>query len=323
MAFTASSHPPQDPAASGHQGDLPHVQLIRDIYAQKRRVNRPVISIEFFPPKTPEGERTLFEKTLPAVLQVDPAFCSVTYGAGGSTRDKTLMIVDRIQRVHGLTAMAHLTCVDATREQIGKFLAEAKARGIRNILALRGDPPAGVSEFTAPENGFEYSYQLIDFIGQKGGFSIGTAGFPESHLACKDGKHVDWDRLKAKIDHGADFVLTQLFFENADFFEFRDYLTKTLGVTVPICPGVLPILSTGQIKRFTALCGARLPEPLVSRLEQLGDDTEAVTDFGIEYATKQCEELLRGGVPGLHLYSLNKVRSTSQILKNLGLGRVE
>ena len=286
-------------------------------------MNRPVISIEFFPPKTPEGERTLFEKTLPALLQqVDPDFCSVTYGAGGSTRDKTLMIVDRIQHVHGLTAMAHLTCVDATRKQIGEFLTEAKALGIRNILALRGDPPAGVSEFTAPENGFEYSYQLIDFIGQMGGVSIGTAGFPESHLACEEGKHVDWDRLKAKIDHGADFVLTQLFFENADFFEFRDYMTKTLGVTVPICPGVLPILSTDQIKRFTALCGARLPEPLVSRLEQLGDDTEAVTDFGIEYATKQCEELLRGGVPGLHLYSLNKVRSTSKILKNLGLDRL-
>ena len=323
MAFTARTRRRPNPAVSSHRRDLKHVQLIRDIYAQKRRVNRPVISIEFFPPKTPAGERTLFEKTLPALLQqVDPDFCSVTYGAGGSTRDKTLMIVDRIQHVHGLTAMAHLTCVDATRKQIGEFLTEAKALGIRNILALRGDPPAGVSEFTAPENGFEYSYQLIDFIGQMGGFSIGTAGFPESHLACEEGKHVDWDRLKAKIDHGADFVLTQLFFENADFFEFRDYMTKTLGVTVPLCPGVLPILSTDQIKRFTALCGARLPEPLVSRLEQLGDDTEAVTDFGIEYATKQCEELLRGGVPGLHLYSLNKVRSTSKILKNLGLDRL-
>ena len=323
MAFTARTRRRPNPAVGSHRRDLQHVQLIRDIYAQKRRVNRPVISIEFFPPKTSEGERTLFEKTLPALLQqVDPDFCSVTYGAGGSTRDKTLMIVDRIQHVHGLTAMAHLTCVDATRKQIGEFLTEAKALGIRNILALRGDPPAGVSEFTAPENGFEYSYQLIDFIGQMGGFSIGTAGFPESHLACEEGKHVDWDRLKAKIDHGADFVLTQLFFENADFFEFRDYMTKTLGVTVPICPGVLPILSTDQIKRFTALCGARLPEPLVSRLEQLGDDTEAVTDFGIEYATKQCEELLRGGVPGLHLYSLNKVRSTSKILKNLGLDRL-
>ena len=323
MAFTARTRRRPNPAVSSHRRDLKHVQLIRDIYAQKRRVNRPVISIEFFPPKTPAGERTLFEKTLPALLQqVDPDFCSVTYGAGGSTRDKTLMIVDRIQHVHGLTAMAHLTCVDATRKQIGEFLTEAKALGIRNILALRGDLPAGVSEFTAPENGFEYSYQLIDFIGQMGGFSIGTAGFPESHLACEEGKHVDWDRLKAKIDHGADFVLTQLFFENADFFEFRDYMTKTLGVTVPLCPGVLPILSTDQIKRFTALCGARLPEPLVSRLEQLGDDTEAVTDFGIEYATKQCEELLRGGVPGLHLYSLNKVRSTSKILKNLGLDRL-
>ena len=203
-------------ADSGRPGDLPNVQFVRDIYAAKRELSLPVISIEFFPPKTPAGEHTLLEKTIPALLHVKPDFCSVTYGAGGSTRDKTLIIVDRIQRAHRLTTMAHLACVNATRQHVGAFLAEAKALGIRNILALRGDPPAGASALTNPENGFEYSYELIDFIRQVGGLCIGTAGFPESHLDCTDGKPVDWGRLKTKIDHGADFVLTQLFFDNAD-----------------------------------------------------------------------------------------------------------
>ena len=320
MTSTASTRVGPSAADGGRPGGLPNVQFIRDIYAAKRELSRPVISIEFFPPKTPAGEHTLLEKTFPALLHVKPDFCSVTYGAGGGTRDKTLMIVDRIQRAHGLTTMAHLTCVNATRQHVGAFLAEAKALGIRNILALRGDSPAGASDLTKHENGFEYSYELIDFIRQVGGLCVGTAGFPESHMDRTDGKHLDWDRLKTKIDHGADFVLTQLFFDNADFFAFRDYMVKTLGVTVPICPGVLPILSTEQIKRFAALCGARLPEPLVSRLEELGDDTEAVAEFGIEYATKQCEELLREGVPGLHMYSLNKARSTAEIMRNLGLG---
>jgi methylenetetrahydrofolate reductase (NADPH) len=278
-----------------------------------------VISFEFFPPKTEEGDRALLEKTLPALLQLKPDFCSVTYGAGGSTRDKTLGIVERIQSEHQFTAMAHLTCVNATTEEIGAVVAQAKARGIKNILALRGDPPGGSGEFQKTEGGFEFSYELVRFLRELGGFSIGTAGFPEGHIACKEGKHVDWQRLKFKIDQGADFVLTQLFFDNADFLEFRDYLTRKLGVSVPICPGVLPILSTPQIKRFTALCGARLPAALLARLEQLGDDEEAVMQYGIEVASQQCQELLREGVPGLHLYTLNKTRATTAILKNLGL----
>ncbi|HVR35648.1 MAG TPA: methylenetetrahydrofolate reductase [NAD(P)H] [Methylomirabilota bacterium] len=293
------------------------MQLIRDIHKARRAAGQPVISFEFFPPKTDQGEHTLFEETLPALKRLQPDFCSVTYGAGGSTRDKTLRIVDRIQREHGLTAMAHLTCVNATREEIAGVLKEARSRGIKNILALRGDPPGGEGEFKATEGGFEYSHQLVSFIRDMGGFSIGTAGFPEGHIACKEGKHVDWDRLKAKIDCGADFVLTQLFYDNSDFFEFRDYMTRKLGVTVPICPGVLPILSTAQIKRFTALCGARLPKPLLSRLEELVDDDEAVRQFGVEYATEQCQELLREGVPGLHLYTLNKAPSVSEIMAYL------
>jgi methylenetetrahydrofolate reductase (NADPH) len=280
-----------------------------------------VISFEFFPPKTEEGVHALLEKTLPALRELKPDFCSVTYGAGGITRDGTLRIVDRIQRDHGVTAMAHLTCVNATREQIDDVLAEARARGIANILALRGDPPGGRAEFRKVEGGFEFSWELVAYLRGLGGFCVGTAGFPEGHIACQEGKHLDWDRLKAKIDCGADFVLTQLFFDNADFLEFRDYVIGKLGVTVPICPGVLPILSTPQIKRFTALCGARLPARLQSRIEALGDDTAAVTEIGVEYATKQCEELVRAGVPGLHFYTLNKAESTSRILHNLGLTR--
>lgn len=296
------------------------MQFIRDIHAAKKLANKPVISFEFFPPKTDEGDRNLLEKTIPALMALKPDYCSVTYGAGGSTREKTLMIVDRIQKEHRLTAMAHLTCVNSTRQQIADVLAQARSLGIKNILALRGDPPGGSGEFKKIEGGFEYAYELVSFIRETGGFCIGTAGFPEGHIACKEGKLVDWQRLKQKIDRGADFVITQLFFNNADFFEFRDYLTRNLGVAVPICPGIIPILSTSQIKRFTALCGADLPAKLVSHLEHLGDDEKAVTEYGIEYATRQCEELLRAGVPGIHFYTLNKAYATTRILKNLSLG---
>jgi len=297
---------------------IERMQFIRDIHEAARKAGRPVISFEFFPPKTAEGDRNLLEKTIPALLQLKPDYCSVTYGAGGSTREKTLMIVDRIQRQHGLTAMAHLTCVDSTAEQLCDVLREARSLGIKNILALRGDPPGGNSEFEKTEGGFEFSFQLVKFIREVGGFCIGTAGFPEGHIACKEGREVDWDRLKAKIDCGADFVLTQLFFSNHDFFRFRDYLMKK-GVTVPICPGIIPIMSASQIKRFTALCGAELPVALLADLEKFADNDEACAQFGIEYAAKQCEELLRAGVPGLHFYTLNKARSTTEVLRNLRL----
>ncbi|MBM3835874.1 MAG: methylenetetrahydrofolate reductase [NAD(P)H] [Verrucomicrobia bacterium] len=295
------------------------MQFIRDIHAAKRVAKRPVISFEFFPPKTEEGDRALLEKTIPALMRLKPDYCSVTYGAGGSTRDKTLMIVDRIQREHGLTGMAHLTCVQATREQLGEVLVRAKAMGIKNILALRGDPPGGTGEFQKTEGGFEFCYELVRFIRETGGFSIGTAGFPEGHIACKEGKYVDWERLKAKIDQGADFVLTQLFFDNRDFFLFRDFMVRKLGVTAPICPGILPILSAAQIKRFTTLCGAQMPAPLLGRLDGFGNNDEMVTAYGIEYATKQIQELLQEGVEGIHLYTLNKVHSTYHVLTNLGL----
>jgi methylenetetrahydrofolate reductase (NADPH) len=295
------------------------MQFIRDIFANGRREQRPIISFEFFPPRTEPGERYLIEETIPQLSELRPDYCSVTYGAGGSTRDKTLEIVHRIQDEHELTAMSHLTCVSATRADLATTLERARALGIRNILALRGDPPSGADEFTRTDGGFEYSYQLIDFVRTFGGFSVGTAGFPEGHIDCRAGKYQDWAHLKSKIERGADFVLTQLFYDNADFLHFRDYLTSKLHVTVPISAGILPILSTRQIKRFVGLCGATIPPPLLARLEALGDDDEAVTTLGIEQATRQCEELVEEGVAGLHFYTLNKTHSTLEIVRNLGL----
>ncbi len=294
------------------------MQFIRDIYAINRAANRPVISFEFFPPKTDEGDRNLLEKTLPVLMQTKPDYCSVTYGAGGNTRDKTLMIVDRIQREHQLTALAHLTCVNHTRAEVGVLLEKIRALGCKNILALRGDPPAG-GEFQPAPGGFEFSSQLVRFIREAGDFSTGVAGFPEGHIACKEGKFADWKHLKAKVDAGADFVLTQLFFDNADFFEFRDHVTGRLGVRVPIVPGVISIVNAAQTIKFTQMCGAKIPPSLRAKLDALGNDEAAALEFGIEYATRQCEELLRAGVPGLHFYTLNKPRSTVQVLKNLGL----
>ena len=295
------------------------IRFIRDIYDEKRALNQPVISVEFYPPKTPKGNEILFDRALPALQAVAPDFYSVTYGAGGSTRDKTLAVVDRIQREHRTTTMAHLTCISTSRENIKRYLLEAQDRGILNILAIRGDSPQDEGELPRVERGFEYSYQLVAFIKRIGDFSIGAAGFPESHIACTEGKHIDWQRLKEKIDHGADFVLTQLFFNNDDYFTFRDYLVEKLGVTVPITPGVLPILNTEQIMRFTRICGATLPAALLAKLEAFGGDAAAVADFGIEFATRQCETLLAGGAPGLHLYSLNKAHATVRIIENLGL----
>ena len=294
------------------------MQFIRDIYAAKMAVRKPVISFEFFPPKTDDGDRNLLEKTIPALKEAKPDFCSVTYGAGGSTREKTLMIVDAIQRRHSLVALAHLTCVNHTREQVGELLDKIRALGCKNILALRGDPPPG-SEFTATPGGFEFSSQLVRFIREHSDFSIGVAGFPEGHIACKAGKIQDWQYLAEKVKAGADYVLTQLFFDNADFYEFRDHLTRKLGVNVPLVPGIIPILSATQIKKFTAMCGAKIPAKLATRLDALGTDDAASAEFGIEYATEQCTDLLKQGAPGVHFYTLNKAPSCVRVVKNLGL----
>jgi methylenetetrahydrofolate reductase (NADPH) len=293
------------------------MQMIRDIYAVRKDEGRPVVSMEFFPPKTEQGEKRFFEQTLPALTALKPDYCSVTYGAGGGTRDKTISIVERIQREHALTTLTHLTCVGSTREQILEVLDQAKAAGIHNILALRGDPPPG-SEFSKPEGGFEYASELVSFLREVGGFGVAVAGFPEGHIACREGREVDWQHLKTKIDAGADLVITQLFFDNQDYFAFRDFLNG-LGVTVPLIPGIISILSASQIRKFVAMCGANLPPTLQAELDKRAEDDAAAAEFGIEYATRQCEELLAAGVPGLHFYTLNKAHSTTRILQNLGL----
>ena len=292
--------------------------FICDIHEACRASGRPAISFEFFPPKSGDGERNLLEKTLPSLMALRPDYCSVTYGAGGSTREKTLGIVDRIQREHNLPAMMHLTCVGSTQDQLRAVIEDARALGIQNLLALRGDPLNG-GQFIKTDGGFEFSRQLISFIHELGGFSIGTAGFPEGHISCSAGKFADWEFLRQKVHSGADFVITQLFFDNEDFYQFHEHLTKKLGVSVPIIPGILPILSRSQTRKFVELCGAKLPGAFLARIEALGDDDAAVTEFGIEHATRQCQALLEFGVPGLHFYTLNREHSTASIVANLGL----
>jgi len=294
------------------------MKFIRDILAEKAATGKPVVSFEFFPPKTDEGDRALLEKQIPALLAARPDFCSVTYGAGGSTREKTLHIVDAIQRQHGLPALAHLTCVNHTRAEVRALLEKIRALDCKNILSLRGDPPGG-GAFQPTPGGFEFSAQLVKFIRESGNFSTGVAGFPEGHIACPGGKLEDWRHLQEKVAGGADFVLTQLFFDNADYFAFRDHVAGKLGVRVPLIPGIVAILSAAQITRFTQMCGAKIPPALRAKLDAIGTDDAAAMEFGIEYATRQCEELLRAGVPGLHFYTLNKAHSTVQVLKNLGL----
>jgi methylenetetrahydrofolate reductase (NADPH) len=294
------------------------MRFIREIYAGKMAAKKPVISFEFFPPKTAEGDQALLERQIPALLAARPDFCSVTYGAGGSTREKTLQIVDQVQRRHGLPALAHLTCVNHSREEVGKLLETIRGLDCRNILALRGDPPPG-GHFHAAPGGFEFSAELVRFIRERGDFSVGVAGFPEGHVACREGRYADWGHLQQKVEAGADFVVTQLFFDNADYFEFRDHVAGRLGVKVPLVPGVISILSAAQITKFTQLCGAKIPPALRARLDALAADDAAAAEFGIEFATRQCEELLRAGAPGLHFYTLNKAASTVRVLKNLGL----
>jgi methylenetetrahydrofolate reductase (NADPH) len=255
---------------------------------------------------------------VPALKKLQPSFISVTYGAGGGTRDKTLRIVNRIRREYGIESMAHLTCVGSTKDMIGDVLDEAHGLGIENILCLRGDPPKGQTEFKAVEGGFSFALDLIRFVRSRNTFTIGAAGYPEGHIECSN-RQLDWDRCLAKIEAGAEFIITQLFYDVHDFMEFEDYLRNRKNVKVPIVPGILPFLSTEQIKRFTSLCGSKLPEELRRRLEEWAHDDEAVRQVGVEVCTEMCRKLLDHGVPGLHVYCLNRSQSSTEILRNLGL----
>jgi methylenetetrahydrofolate reductase (NADPH) len=277
----------------------------------------PTISFEFFPPKNDEAEEALFRDTVPGLRRLRPAFISVTYGAGGGTRERSFRIVDRLRKQHCIEAMAHLTCVGATRADSGAILDEAQSLGIENILALRGDPPKGQAEFRPTEGGFRYAVDLVRFVKARGCFSIGAAGYPEGHVECPD-KYFDWDRSAQKVEAGAEFLITQLFYGLDDFLAYEDYLRNKRHVRVPIVPGILPFLGAEQIKRFTRLCGSKLPGAVLGRMEALGDD-ESVRQLGVEVCTELCRRLLDHGVPGIHFYCLNRVPSCTQVLENLGL----
>jgi methylenetetrahydrofolate reductase (NADPH) len=286
---------------------------LRDIYSRPGLT----VSIEFFPPKTPKGDADLFRE-IESLKTLNPSFCSVTYGAGGSTRDKTLDLVTRIHRDVGLEVMCHLTVVNQSKDEVRVVLEALKANGIENIIALRGDPPGGGADWVPHPEGFLYSRQLVEEAGKYDTwFSVAVAGFPEVHPRAES-RESDLRYLKEKVDAGADAVITQLFFDNDDYYRYVEDVRR-LGVTVPIVPGVLPIQSTAQTRRFTAMCGSKIPPRLEKLLAKVETDDPAALELGIDYATEQCEGLIRFGVPGIHFYSLNKSRSVMAISKNLSL----
>jgi methylenetetrahydrofolate reductase (NADPH) len=278
----------------------------------------PVFSIEFFPPKTDEGERALFE-TVEALRPLEPDFVSVTYGAGGATRDGTVEIATRIKRDHGLEAMAHLSCVGETREGLGQILERFAEAGIDNVLALRGDPPRGEESFEVPEGGLSSAAELAGFISDGHDFAIGGACFPEVHPEAAS-PEADLAYLKSKVEAGARFLITQLFFDNRVYFEFVAS-ARAIGIDVPIIPGVIPIASYAQVSRICDLCDASIPPELSAAMEALGGDAEAESLLGVAFAAQQCEELLAGGVPGIHFYALNRAPGTRAVLSALRASR--
>jgi methylenetetrahydrofolate reductase (NADPH) len=283
-----------------------------------QNADEPVFSFEFFPPKTEEGERNL-QSALRTLRALEPAFVSVTYGAGGSTRLRTIEITNSIKTEFGVEAMAHLSCVGATREQLTEILDEVREAGIDNVLALRGDPPLGETEWKPTPGGLSYSTELAALIAEQYPFCIGAACFPEVHPEAPDLAH-DLRFLKEKVAAGARFLITQLFFDNELYFDFVDE-ARAAGIDVPIIPGIIPVTNVDQIKRFTQMCGASIPERLLEQLEVRAEDPDAVIELGVAYATLQCADLLRRGAPGVHFYTLNKSPATRAIVSALKLQR--
>ncbi|HVR05207.1 MAG TPA: methylenetetrahydrofolate reductase [NAD(P)H] [Solirubrobacteraceae bacterium] len=280
--------------------------------------DEPVFSFEFFPPKTEQGEKNLYA-ALAELRPLDPAFVSVTYGAGGSRRAKTIEIVRRIKETYGLEAMAHFTCVGATVDQLRATLAQMRDAGIENVLALRGDPPPGQEEWVKTDGGLEYSRELVELIRAGYPFAIGAACFPETHIHAESAE-ADVAYLAEKVGAGVDFLITQLFFDNAFYFDFVTR-AREAGVGVPIVPGILPITHVAQLERMTSMCGAAIPPALAAELRAREASPEAVVDFGVAYATLQCAELLSAGAPGIHFYTLNRSPATRAILGALKLLR--
>lgn len=287
--------------------------LVRDILAN----NRISFSFEFFPPKDDAGWDALF-RNIADLMPLKPAHVSVTYGAGGSTRDRTHKLIVRIKQETNLTVVSHLTCVGASRDEIGAILQSYAVSGITNILALRGDPPKGQKDFVQPEDGFAYAADLVAYI--RANFpqmGIGVAGFPEGHPATSN-RLEEMDHLKAKVGAGADYIVTQLFFDNRDFYDFRDRCLLA-GIEVPIIAGIMPITSrSGMVRMAELAAGARIPAPLLRAIERARND-EQVEKVGVHWATEQVRDLIDNGVKGIHFYTLNNSRQTLDIYRALGV----
>src|SRR3954452_23605047 len=289
---------------------------IDEIYAN---ATEPVFSFEFFPPKTPEGEEN-FWRAVAELEKFEPAFVSVTYGAGASTKDKTLELVSRVRDEHGLEAMPHFTCVGATVEQLREALDAMRSLGLENVLALRGDPPPGQEEWIKTPGGLEYSAELVTLIrGSYPELAIGAACFPETHIHATSPED-DVRYLKEKVDAGAQFLITQLFLDNRYYHDFVAR-ARDIGIEVPIVPGIMPITNSAQIQKITSLCKSDIPARLLAELRAREDEPEAVLDFGVAYATLQCGDLLAAGAPGVHFYTLNRSPATRAIVSALKLMR--
>jgi methylenetetrahydrofolate reductase (NADPH) len=275
---------------------------------------RRCVSFEFFPPKTGAGEQALF-RAIQELRPLEPTFVSVTYGAGGSTRHKTVEIVSRIKNVTGIEAMAHLTCVGASRAELRSVLERLHAGGIENVLPLRGDPPQGENHFKRAPDGLSHASELAAFIRANFPFCLGGACYPEVHPEAPD-METDLANLRLKVEAGAEFLITQLFFDNALYFDFVEK-ARAAGIETPIIPGIMPVTNVDQIERFTAMCGASIPEGYRAELQQVRGDPEAVVRLGVAYGTAQCSELLKEGAPGIHFYTLNKSPATRRIMTAL------
>lgn len=279
--------------------------------------HRPSISFEFFPPKSDEAAESLYE-TVTGLEPLGPSFVSVTYGAGGSTRERTRELVLRLRRETSLTTVPHLTCAGSSRVEIEEILATYVDAGIENVLALRGDPPPGAARFEPGPGEFRFAADLVAFIRRRFPFlGIGVAGYPEGHPETTD-KLADLDHLKRKVDAGADVVITQLFFDNRDFYDFVERC-ELAGMRAPVVAGIMPIQSIAGVKRMAALSGARLPAPLLRALRRAGEDAQAVASVGAHWATEQCRDLLDRKVRGLHFYTLNRSAATRRIYESLGV----
>jgi len=277
--------------------------------------NRPVFSFEFFPPKTDAGHADLIA-TIAELEALDPGFVSVTYGAGGSTRDRTIELVSYIKNLVRLEAMAHLTCVGASRAELVEVLDRLEAAGIENVIALRGDPPRGQEHFVSHPGGFALAVDLVRMMReQRRPFCVAAACYPEVHVEATSAE-ADLTHLVEKVDAGVELLITQLFFDNRVYFNFVERARRA-GIRVPISAGIMPITNVAQIERFTDLCGATIPAALRARLDPVREDPESVAAIGIEYAATQCRELLAGGAPGIHFYTLNRSRATRSIVERL------